>query len=297
MYYNSTIITVPPDALKTATKITVSKPDKKQLDSMLQSTGWDNTVQIVTAMHLQCNMAADHFEKPITVQSSLPEPLLIGSKSVIRLLQSNYLRHWQDITDDLHSQVSVSGNQVHISTDRMGWLAVTLVQLDVSKIAQMAMKSLSIDPVVLRFSVYSQTYPDDVIQIAVFVVPCKANGEPLHQEDLKPQHHVPIAFPHTVQAWPGERLQLALQGNFAPDASAGQKDLNYEFDVQQTHNRICEKWVKLTSESDQLLSGKLTVSRFCQCEDKVWESITEMNLSNRSGRYSPESSSSDTHQS
>ena len=159
------------------------------------------------------------------------------------------------------------------------------------------MKSLSIDPVVLRFSVYGQTYPDDVIQIAIFVVPCKANGDPLHQEDLKPQHHVPIAFPHIVQAWPGERLQLALQGNFVPDASAGQKDLNYEFEVQQTHNRICEKWVKLTSESDQLLSGKLTVSRFCRCEDKVWESITEMNLSNRNGRYSPEPSSSDTHQS
>ena len=179
----------------------------------------------------------------------------------------------------------------------MGWLAVTLVQLDVSKIAQMAMKSLSIDPVILRFSVYSQTYPDDVIQIAVFVVPCKANGEPLHQEDLKRYHHVPIAFPHTVQAWPGEKLQLNIQGNFAPAASAGQKDLCYDFEVQQTHNRICEKWVKLTSESDQLLSGKLTVNRFCQHEDGAWESITEMNLSNRNGRYSPESSSSDMPQS
>ena len=179
----------------------------------------------------------------------------------------------------------------------MGWLAVTLVQLDVSKIAQMAMKSLSIDPVVLSFSVYSQTYPDDVIQIAIFVVPCKANGEPLHQEDLKSQHHVPTAFPHTVQAWPGKRLRLALQGNLVPVMTAGEKDLHFKFEVQQTHNQICEKWVKLMPKSDQLLRGKLTVSRFHHHDDGAWESIMEMNLSNRNGRYSPESSSSDTHQS
>ena len=145
------------------------------------------------------------------------------------------------------------------------------------------MKSLSIDPVILRFSVYSQAYPDNVIQIAVFVVPCKANGEPLHQEDLKPYHHVPIAFPCTVQTWPGEKLRLALQGNLAPVMSAGEKDLHFKFEVHQTHNQICEKWVKLTSESNQLLRGNLTVSRFHHHDDGAWETIMEMNLSNRSG--------------
>lgn len=276
-------------------KITLNKPEPKQLDSVLHSTGWDKTVQIVTAFHLQCSVEAQLFQKPISIKTLLPEPPQLGSTSLMRLLHSNYLRHWQDITEDSQSHVSVSGNKIHISTDRTGWLAVILVQMDASKIAQMAMRSLSVEPIMLNFSVYCQSFPDDINQIAVFVVPCKANGEPIHRDNLKPQHHVTIAFPHTVQAWQGEKLRLDLLGRFEPDASSGERDLSYEFEVQQTHNRIFEKWVELTSKADQSLSGKLIVSA-CRHADNEWESITEINLSSRRRQYS-DSSGSDTHQS
>ena len=297
MHYSSTTVKIPPGALKTSMKITLNKPDARQLDSVLHSTGWDKIVRIVTAFHLECSVDAQLFQKPISIKTLLPEPLQLGSMTLVRLLQSNYLRHWQDITEDSQSQVSTSGNKIHISTDRTGWLAVTLVQLDASKIAQMAMRSLSIEPIMLRFSAYCQTFPDEIIQIAVFVVPCKANEEPIHQDNLKPQNpaYVPIAFPHTVQAWPGEKLHFVLQGRFAPDASAGEKDLSCEFEVQQTHNRIFEKWIKLTTEEHQSLSGKLIVTA-CRHADGEWENITEINLSNRSRQYS-NSSGSDTHQS
>jgi len=145
--------------------------------------------------------------------------------------------------------------------------------MDASKIAQMAMRSLSVEPIMLNFSVYCQSFPDDINQIAVFVVPCKANGEPIHHDNLKPQHHVTIAFPHTVQAWQGEKLRLDLRGRFEPDTSSGERNLSYEFEVQQTHNRIFEKWVELTSKADQSLSGKLIVSA-CRHADNEWESIT-----------------------
>jgi len=295
LHYNSTTIKIPPGALDTNMKITLNKPEPKQLDSVLHSTGWDKTVQIVTAFHLQCSVEAQLFQKPISIKTLLPEPPQLGSTSLMRLLHSNYLRHWQDITEDSQSHVSVSGNKIHISTDRTGWLAVILVQMDASKIAQMAMRSLSVEPIMLNFSVYCQSFPDDINQIAVFVVPCKANGEPIHRDNLKPQHHVTIAFPHTVQAWQGEKLRLDLLGRFEPDASSGERDLSYEFEVQQTHNRIFEKWVELTSKADQSLSGKLIVSA-CRHADNEWESITEINLSSRRRQYS-DSSGSDTHQS
>jgi len=172
-------------------------------------------------------------------------------------------------------------NKICISTDRTGWLAVTLVQMDASKIAEMAMRTLSIEPIILQFSVYCETFPDDLQQIAVSIVPCKSNGEPIHQGNLKPKHHIPIACPHTVQAWPGEKLHLDLQGRFVPDASSGERDLSYKLEAQQTHNHIIEKWIKLTSKADQSLCGKLIVSA-CRHADKKWESITEINLSSRS---------------
>ena len=216
---------------------------------------------------------------------SLPtEPKLV-SPSLVRLLKSNYLRQWKDITDDARSRVSIIGKEISITTDHTGWLAVAAVQLDPSKIVQLAMRTLSNEPIILKLSVYGQMYPDNVMQIAVFVDPCRPNEEPLHPNSHKPENHSPIAFPHTIQAWPGERLRLQLKGKFSPDTSSAERDLCYEFEVQGTHNRICEKWVKLTSKVGEPLCGKLLVSS-CQNPAGTWESVTEILLSSRTGSLS-----------
>ena len=169
----------------------------------------------------------------------------------------------------------------------MGWLAVALVQLDPATITQMAMQSsLLAEPIMLHLSIYGQMFPDDVIQIAVFVVPCKSNEEPTQQDIPSPPNYSPIAFSHTIQAWPGERIQLELQGRLEPDVTAGETDLRYEFEVQML-NRICEKWVKLTSKTAPL-SGKLVVRSQRRGQ---WERVTEINLSSRTGHTRTSSSS------
>ena len=293
--YQAITVTIPPGALKSSVSVALSKPDKKRLDTILQSNGWDKTVTILTAFHVQCNGTTDHFEKPVEVSCLLPTEPKVGASSLVRLLKSNYLRQWQDITEDTYSRVSVAGKEISITTDHTGWLAVTVVQLDPSKIAQLAMCTLSNEPIMLQFNVYGQMFPDNVIQIAVFMLPCRANEEPIHPHNQKPEHHSPISFPHTVQAWPGERLRLELKGKFSPDTSSAETDLCYEFEVQRTHNRICEKWVKLTSKIGQPLCGKLIVSS-CRNSGSTWESITEVLLSTRTGYTSSSPSSGSDNQ-
>lgn len=262
---------------------------------MLKSTGWDETVKIVAALHVQSDPATEHFEKPVDIAVTLPHDVNLPSVPLIRLLQSNYLRHWQDITDDTNSKILLHDNKIQITTDCTGWLAITAVQLDVSAIARLAMRSLSIEPIILRFSVYGLMVPESKsIQIAVFVVPCKANEDPIQVETPKPQHHLPIAFPHTIQAYPNERLRLEIQGSFEPDSSMGETDLTYELDVPRNFNRICEKWLKMTSDVENPLNGKLVISS-CRNSESKWERLTEINLSAKTGYASSNSSSGSEH--
>ncbi len=275
---NSTLVTIPPGALRSNTRVRLNKPDAHQLHLALRSAGWEKAVSVVTALHIECSPNIEDFRKPVEISSTLAEEPKRGLFSLVRLQHSNYLRQWEDITEDTNSRVSISGRQVHVTTDRVGWIAVAIVQLDASIITQMAMQTLSLEPVTLKLSVYGQVFSEGSIQIAVFVVPCKSNEQPIHKETEKPPNHTPIAFPHTIQAWPGERLRLELCGRFEPDSTAGEQDLRYEFEVQDSYNHILEKWVKLTSQTNQPLTGKLVVSSQKAGE---WERTAEMNLSNR----------------
>ena len=282
---NATTVSFPQNALREETRVTLSMPDLKQLDAVLCTTGWDKTVRIVTAMHISCNPTTENFNHPITLSAVLSKDVQ-PNPHCIRLVQSNYLRHWQDVTDDAFSSVKIEGDNVLITTDRSGWLAVTTVQFDPSAIILKAMRSLSVEPIMLRFSVYGLNVPDTrILQIAVFV-------SPIISQDEKPQHHVSIAFPHTVEAYPGEKLRLSFQGQIEPETSMNEKNLFHEFDVQQNHTSICEKWLRMTTSLDRPLSGKVVVSSRRNSLGG-WESIAEILLLSKTGF----SSATDTSQS
>ena len=248
---------------------------------MLKASGWAKIVQVATAIHVECNPPIDHFKKPIQIKTKLPEGTKLGPSSLVRLMHSNYLRHWEDITDDVLSKIRVSGEDVYIETNLQGWLAVSVIQFDASMIAQMVLKSISIEPIMIKFSVFG--YMDTErksMQLAIFAVPCKASEEPIHKDVEKPGNFIPISFPHVVQAFPNEKLQLSIEGTFEPDVSLGEKSLTFEIDVQQKHNQIHTKWVKSTCACDLPPSGKLSVSS-CRNNSGSWESIASISLSMR----------------
>lgn len=280
--FKGTKVIVPPNALSQPTTISLSQADSKHLMPMLKASGWDKVVQVATAVHIECNPPLDYFEKPIQITTRLPADMKPGTHSLVRLMHSNYLRHWEDITDDILSKISVNNDEVHIETNLSGWLAISMIQFDASMIAQMVLKSISIEPIMLRLSVFG--YADTErksIQLAVFVVPCKGNEDPIHKEIDKPVHFSPISFPHVVQAYPNERLQLAISGSFESDTSLGEESLVFEMDVQTKHNQIYTKWVKLITDSDVPLSGKLKISS-CRNSKNLWEAISDVTLSMRS---------------
>ena len=300
--YKSAELTIPPGAVRESTQVTLSTPDCQQLRTLLKSQGWDKMVHLSAAMHIQCTPFMERFQKPVEITTTLCDSIALGPCTLVRLLQSKYLRHWQDITDDVKTNVTVLGNKLTVATDQTGWLAVATVQYDVSLIAQLAMRSLSAEPITLQLGTYGlMDTENSSVQVAIFVTPCSSSDDAAKSENSqKPQNHRPIAFPHTIQAYPGEKLQLVLQGGFEPDQQMGEKNLYFEFEVQQNFQRILEKWLKINTplslsnrnmiDHSKSLSGKLTVNS-CRNAMQKWEPIAEINLSTKAS-YSTASSSS-----
>ena len=260
------------------------------------------------ALHIQCSPFIERFEKPVEITTIVNKEVAIRSCSLVRLLQSKYLRQWQDITDDVRSNITVRGDKLSITTDQTGWLAVATVQYDISQVAQLAMRSLSAEPISLQLNTYGLVDAENSsVQVAIFVTPCSSSDDNSKCENpQKPQHHHPIAFPHTIQAYPGEKLQLILQGGFEPDEQMGEKNLYFEFEVQRSFQRILEKWLKVTSptaapssgsrQSSRPLCGKLTINS-CRNFNQQWEPIAELNLSTKTGYSNTSTSSSGSEQS
>lgn len=271
--HDNTTVVIPPGALLTPTRITLSKPNMKHLHAILSSSGWDKLAQLAVALRIQCNPAIERFIKPVTICARLPEQE--SGPAITRLLKSSYFRQWQDITDDPASAVKLLRDEVQMTTDQVSWLAVTTVSLNPARVAQMAMSSLTAEPVTLQLSAHGQLFPDNVIEIVVFASPCE-NGEPTHQNSV--ELYSPISFPLTIQVWPRERVRLRLKGRFVPDRSSGEEDLDHEFEVQQSYDEICKKWVKL--DSGQPLAGKLFVS-VCRGATDKWEDLANVNLSSK----------------
>eukprot|EP00731_Ephydatia_muelleri_P001488 Em0001g1488a len=301
---------IPPEALQQEVKITVATTDMRQLQSMLCSKGWDQTVSIVTALEVHCTPPIEQFERPVEISAIVPAhhvPLLLGNPQLC-LMHSKYMRHWQDITTESSSSIKVikdndggggggSGTRIRIQTDHLGFLAVTWVNLDPFKIAQIAMRSLVAEPVVIQISSSAELFLDDnAAQLVVSIQPCKPHGEPLVPSSIKLQDHTPISFPHTVQAYVGEKLRLSLAGHFEAHEGYGETDLNFACDVSASINQMFEKWVRL--QTGKPLTGKLLVS-CCRGPPggqggggpASYEVLTEINISTRTGMRCSSSSS------
>ncbi len=251
-----------------------------QLNSMLRHSGWDSTIKIIAAVNIDCNPVLGHFRNPLKVTTTLPKKCSPPAQC-LRLVHSNYLRHWCDITDDPHCSVEINGDTVLLQADRPGWLAVTSIQFDPSLIVVKAMQSLSVEPIMLHFSVYGLSIPDtNIFQIATFISSRATTKE-------KPKHHTPIAFTHTAQAYPGERLRLTFLGQLEPETSMNEKDLSFEFTVNETDTSVCEKWLRLTSAPEVPLNGKMVIS-CCRRTVGEWDSISELRLSTKTGFVSSE---------
>lgn len=292
----STKVTVPAGALSRQTDITLSLADSRHLIPMLKASGWEKIVQLATAVHIECNPPLEHFDRPISIVTSLPEEgeksMSDRNSSMIRLMHSNYLRHWEDITDDVFSRVGVEGDEVRMETNLTGWVAISVIQFNASMIAQMVLKSISIEPVMVRLSAYGFMDAERrSVQVAVFAMPCNSSEEPIHKELSKPENFVPISFPHVVQAYPNERLRMEIQGQFEPDASLGEESLVFEMEMTQKHNQILSKWVRSTASPDAPFSGKLRVSS-CRSSSGKWETVASIGLSMRSGCGGSSSNSS-----
>ena len=285
--HRNTSLLVPEGTLRAQTEITLSSHDHRRLQAMLASTGWNETVQIVCAVHVECDSSVSKFKQPVQVRVILPEQHvrrkdLQSLTSLPLLLHSSYLRKWENITHDALSSVGISNGVVEISTDRVGWLAVAFVDVDPVRIASMAMQALSISPVTLRVSVFSQQFPDNVVQVTVLMSPTKEDEDVQRDAVAGSEYkgvidHTKISFPHLVQAYPGEELRCRLRGSFEPDANSGETDLDFHFRATQSQDSLSGKFIRLTAPYPKSRGGKMVISRRLGT-DGSWEDIANVSI-------------------
>ena len=286
---------IPPGVLEQEVKIIVATTDVRQLQSMLFAKGWDQTITIVMSLEIHCTPPIEQFEGPVEILATVPAhhvPLLLLENTHLCLMHSKYMRHWQDITTETCSSIIIvkddgggNGTRIRIRTDQVGFLVAALVIMDPFKIAQIAMRSLMAEPVIIQISASVELFKDDsAAQMVVSIQPCKPHGEPLVPSPAIPQDHTPISFPHTVQAYVGEKLRLSLVGHFEPHEGYGQTDLNFACDVSASINQMFEKWVRL--QTGKPLTGKLLVSS-CRASAGggaiCYDTLAEINISTRTG--------------
>ncbi len=283
--FKDTVVVIPANAVTEDSLVTVSTLDSSQLTSVLRTTGWNKIAQVGVVFHVEVsssNTAMTLFRGTIHVETPVPGDVKIGPHSVLRLMHSNYMRHWVDITDDICSKVTVNSTsgKLGIDTNLSGWLAVSVIELDESLISQMVLKYISAEPSMFRFSTFGFLDMDHhSMQVAIYVEPCKPNEDLMHKDLSKPANFIPISFPQIIQAYPMETLRIEIQGgNFEPDSQNGEESLVFDMEVQQVHNDVLTKWVKFKSPTtNQMISGKLKVSR--RDGSKGWSTLSHMNLS------------------
>ena len=148
---------------------------------------------MASVTHIECSPHNDHFNKPIKIATKLPNDLKPGPSSKLRLMHSNYLRHWEDITDDVCTKLWVEDDGISMETNLHGWLAVLLIQFDASLIAGAVLKSISMEPLMLRLNVFG--YIDSErksIQVCTYVdrIPSPLLSSPLPSSPLPPEGFV-----------------------------------------------------------------------------------------------------------
>ena len=228
---------------------------------------------IITVLEIQCRPPVSQFRMPVIVSVHLPKELRKIPSLQLRLLQSNYMSNWQDITNEANSSVEVIGqsrDRVQVRTDYTGWLIVARIDFDVTKIMQMAIKSVfHAEPMIVNVNVYGCIFPDNHAQIVAYLKSAK-DGRKNRSES--PAGFVPIAISdHTIKAHVRQRLRIEVQGLEMDIGS----EPSTEFIVEEPLNQIVEKTVKISSP--KRLKGRLVISSYCNAP-KGWKKLEEIDL-------------------
>lgn len=269
--YNISLM-IPGGALPQPANITLSHLNQDEIHQSIQSSVWSSMLNIIAAISIQCSPPIERFDKPVVATIILP--IETSYSTPLRLLQSNYMSTWIDITDDPHTEVTLENGRLTLRTDNIGWLIVASLQFDITKIMPIAIKSVFSEELIsMDVNAYGYIFPDSMhAQVSVFITPHKDNPR-----SQTPPGHRQIAFPHTFKAYKNQKVRIVLQGKFEPDTEAGQTSLQADLNVDGDMMDIVEKTVKLLPESKGLY-GKLTLSTFCTVH-KIWEKIQDINLS------------------
>ena len=269
---DETSIVIPKDALTNDTKVTLSNMSRTEIHQALQNSPWASMLSVVSAFNICCSPPIVQFNYPIistiTLKEDQPSP-----RPPFRLLQSNYLNNWADITDDPNTMVTVSDSILTVKTSHTGWLLVATMCLDISQIMQMAMKSVfSEEPVTLQVNVFGRMVPGNSAEITAYLTPATKEDSTLNQKKEPPSDaHKQISYPHSFKAYKGQRIRLELQGNFENKGY-----LVSEHIIDGQLETIMSKDAQFASSKS--LNGKLVISKYCNVHGK-WEIAQEVGLS------------------
>lgn len=268
---------IPGKAITSPIRVSLSMLSHEELHSSLEQSPWASMLNIVTMFCIKCTPPMDKFEVPVMASVDLPNPLPPNTSGSLRLLHSNFMNHWEDITDNSTTEVSVNDKRLTVRTNHSDWLLVASLKLDVTQMIKLAVKSVFIEePIQLQVCVYAHMFNDtDHGQISAFITPLDDSDKKIEG----PLGHKLVSFPHSFKAYNFQKLQFEFKGHFKPDIEAGQSDMLYNFMVDSTHQQVIEKKVILT-EKNTRIDGKLIISSYITSRD-VWETIREINLSGK----------------
>lgn len=264
---------IPGGALSNETSVRFKRNDPDKLRQSVDCSQWSGMLNVITVMEITCRPPVTQFNKPVLITVPLPDGLKKIPSYQLRLLQSNYMSNWQDITDDPRSGIELIGNSreiVQIRTDLTGWLIVARIDFDITKVMQMAIKSVfHAEPMMVNVNVFGCIFPDNHAQIVVYLKSAPENRK--QQRSETPAGFTPISIPHSIKAHVGQRLRVEVEGL---EFESGCEP-STEFVVEEPLNQIVEKTVNIGSPKG--LKGRLTISSYCNAP-KGWRRLEEIDL-------------------
>ena len=270
MKLNETTISIPPGGLLQETKVTINTMSQTEIHQTLQTSPWASMLKVITAFNITCTPPMDRFSKPIMASIVLPRDNTKPPASGFRLLQSKFTNNWVDITDDPASEVTVTENSLTIKTDYIGWILVASINLDMSQILQMAVKSIfAEEPVVLQVNVFGRLVSDNSYEITAFLTPSLKDDSVLNQKKDPPSfEHKRISFPHSFKAYKGQKIRLEIQSN-----SCDQNALGLEHIVDSQLEAVMSTDISFEPQSVQ----KIIITKYCNIHNK-WENVQDIRL-------------------
>ena len=192
---------------------------------------------IHACINIQCSPPVERFSKTVIATLLLLEDASLPSPP-FRLLQSNYMSNWVDITDQPTAEVTSSRGRLTIRTDYTGLLAVAVVTDN-----RLCKWLLNL------YFLKSQLYYKLIYSVAHFQIIHKSlhsfhqfqKINMVHIIKLIPQKVTKrISFPHSFKAYKGHRMGIELQGRMKPD---GNGNFVSEYHVDGSLEIVMEKSV------------------------------------------------------